>query len=90
MYDELMGNVKSEPLYAIGDNNDKPPRRYYIQVKASSPSQMEQQIDHYDINNYLQSENNVKIATIRKTPPRFTKRLLPNSKIKQIKFKSWD
>ncbi|KAK7604649.1 hypothetical protein V9T40_005835 [Parthenolecanium corni] len=77
-------------------NAVKKVKKIYIQVnngaeeKATIKPKSAEAFDHYDINNFLRLENEMKLTTGKRTPPRFTKQLVPNSRIKQIKFKTWD
>lgn len=71
-------------------------KKFYIQVnngaeeKVTIKPKSAEAFDHYDINNFLRLENEMKLTAGKRTPPRFTKHLVPNSRIKQIKFKTWD
>ena len=106
IYEELIGSIKNEQLFSLNDSTvkggarispAKKVKKYFIEVNANTVQKSvknESEIfDHYDINNLLRLESETKLNQVvgKKTPPqRFNRRVCPNARIKQIKFKTWN
>lgn len=106
IYEELIGSIKNEQLFTINDTAVSSPKsspaktvkKYFIQVNGDTGKSALYQsktndpeiYDHYDIDNLLRLEHETKLAANRKTPQRFNRRMCPTSRIKQIKFKTWN
>lgn len=104
IYEELIGSINNEQLFTIDSsvNSRKTPgkkiKKYFIQVNGNTEKDSSCQsknndpevFDHYDINNLLRVEHENKLGTSKKTPQRFNRRICPTSRIKQIKFKTWN
>lgn len=90
--DSVVENAKTSPTkkvkkYFIEVNRDTDKNSLY-QNKKSDP----EIFDHYDINNLLRFENETKLNGVdgKTSPQRFNRRVGCNSRIKQIKFKTWN
>lgn len=105
IYEELIGTIKNDQLFTLNDAAvktgakvcpAKKVKKYFIEVNSNTVQNGKNDseiFDHYDINNLLRLENETKLnqGAGKRTPPqRFNRRVCPNSRIKPIKFKTWN